>query len=651
MGTLSRWVFTDAEKLKRLRLIRVDLRRSLLMHRGLALGIISCGIGLAALYITLFWPHAPGAPSSGEPSVLVNAAALLLAALLLAIIASVAALRMDPRIYVGSDLKQLLGVRPMVELPDFSEVSNEIAGERLQHLAKAVAHACKEGSLKRCLFTGTGSGAGVTTIAVKVHERLESAGRAAMLVGATGAEPLFEAAGLPTMQEAADKSGKRDSLILTDAAPLTESADTEYLARFADCVMVVVESGVTTRAQLMATVSCLQRLNVGAVGFILNHLKLANADPEFRRWAEQERSVAEGDAQNRARQFTSAMQRALSDPPKREIVAQSAAKPESALKKRKRQAKPAVAKPTTALTIVKPAQPSSVWASSELPSWLNEALAALESVQPEEKTHIAGPRPEANGNANAVPAGGSEATGEEPQKITLEEHVSGNASKLNDTGDMLIAMGLKDPFERSDAAPQQGERVQPFFRPNAENKPSRLSGLRGLASAESLKELGKARHAEQRSSEPFRTVGGIAAEAETVRHSGEAASPAMDQPRRPTEGLSGLRGMFPSAALRDLGRPAGAVPEPGGHAGRTSASETMLQPPVEQPAKQAGAQQMISEPGHEPAAPVTGLSAVTAAKSEEVPPKPPATEGRDYRANYGDVQILPSKRGQYRRKK
>jgi len=35
-----------------------------------------------------------------------------------------------------------------------------------------------------------------------------------------------------------------------DTAPLAVSAETEYMARFVDCAIVVVESGVTTRAQL-----------------------------------------------------------------------------------------------------------------------------------------------------------------------------------------------------------------------------------------------------------------------------------------------------------------------------------------------------------------------------------------------------------------
>jgi hypothetical protein len=74
----------------------------------------------------------------------------------------------------------------------------------------------------------------------------------------------------------------QESLILTDAAPLAVSAETEYLAHFVDAVIVVVQSGVTTRAQLRDAAARLQKLDVGAVGFVLNRVGLQTADPAFR---------------------------------------------------------------------------------------------------------------------------------------------------------------------------------------------------------------------------------------------------------------------------------------------------------------------------------------------------------------------------------
>ena len=53
------------------------------------------------------------------------------------------------------------------------------------------------------------------------------------------------------------------TLVLTDTAPLLVSAETEYLARFVDCAIVVIESGATTRGELREAAALLQRLNVG----------------------------------------------------------------------------------------------------------------------------------------------------------------------------------------------------------------------------------------------------------------------------------------------------------------------------------------------------------------------------------------------------
>jgi hypothetical protein len=82
-------------------------------------------------------------------------------------------------------------------------------------------------------------------------------------------------------QMAEETETEEESLVLTDTAPLAVSAETEYLARFVDCVIVVIESGKTTRRELREAAATVQRLDVGAVGFVLNRVGLAKADPAF----------------------------------------------------------------------------------------------------------------------------------------------------------------------------------------------------------------------------------------------------------------------------------------------------------------------------------------------------------------------------------
>jgi uncharacterized protein involved in exopolysaccharide biosynthesis len=190
----------------------------------------------------------PAHPS--DIGVIRNALVLLFGFIGLGLAAAVAAHKMDSRVYVAFDVERLLGYAPMAQLPDFDEVSGGVAEEHLLRLATGIEFACRDGELRSCVFTGTGPAVGVTTIAGRVKEMLEA-------------------------------FGKRD-LLVTDTAPLSVSAEAEYMARQADCTVLVIESGRTTRAQLRAAAGSLKRLNIVAVGFVLNRVNLANADASFR---------------------------------------------------------------------------------------------------------------------------------------------------------------------------------------------------------------------------------------------------------------------------------------------------------------------------------------------------------------------------------
>ena len=241
----------------------------------------------------------PAHPSVG--GVIRNAFILLFGFIGLGLVAAVAAHKMDRRVYAASDIEQLLGYGPMAQLPNFDEVSDEVAEAHLLRMASGIEHACKNGQLSSCVFTGTGPGVGVTTVVKRVRDMLGVLGAEAVLVDATGPVPQERRSGLSGETAAAGTDLKRSSLstaltphaseavtsgrevlLLTDTAPLTVSAEAEYLARRADCTILVIESGATTRAQLRAAAESLQRLDAAAVGFVLNRVSLANADESFR---------------------------------------------------------------------------------------------------------------------------------------------------------------------------------------------------------------------------------------------------------------------------------------------------------------------------------------------------------------------------------
>ena len=235
-----------------------------------------------------------------------NALALVFAGLMFGILAAVVSHKLDPKVYIAADVEQVLGFAPLAQLPDFYEVSDGVAEEYLLRLSTAIEYARKQGNLKSCIFTGAGAGTGVTTVVTRVREMLEAMGRATVLVDASGTPPPAPrpnasgngeqgqtGQGLITTQRGSRSSAlvrqmaeesetQEGSLVLTDTAPLVVSAETEYLARFVDCAIIVAESGVTTRTQIRDVAATLQRLEVAAVGFVLNRVGLQNADPAFR---------------------------------------------------------------------------------------------------------------------------------------------------------------------------------------------------------------------------------------------------------------------------------------------------------------------------------------------------------------------------------
>lgn len=237
-----------------------------------------------------------------KSGVLRNALLIVIAGLILGVLTAIAAHKLDPRVYIAADVERVLGYPPLTLLPDFGEVTEGVAEEYTLRLASAIEHGRKQGNLKNCIFTGPTSGTGVSTLVNKVRGMLEAMGRPTVLVDATGAHAPTgrdESAGRegpqslvkmqrvsrPTalLQQMADRTEtEEETLVLTDTAPLLVSAETEYLARFVDCAIVVIQSGVTTRGQLRETATMLQRLSVGSVGFVLNRVGMAKADPAFR---------------------------------------------------------------------------------------------------------------------------------------------------------------------------------------------------------------------------------------------------------------------------------------------------------------------------------------------------------------------------------
>lgn len=269
-------------------LLRLSVGRSLKLHRGLAATIALLGLMAAGAYLCVnALPGESHAIASMPAEVLTfegvrNASLLFFFGLFLALAAAVVASRLDEKIYVASDVRCAVGFDPLAALPDFRQVSPGVAEDRLQRLAAAIEYAHLRSDLHSCLFTGAGYGVGVSVVAGRVRALLTSMGYSTVLLEASGAAPLAGCSAVLVLQSARQAPNPRKGLILTDAAPLALSAETERLSRFVDSVIVVVESGATTSKQLQETAEQLRRLNATSVSVVLNKVSLSKADADFR---------------------------------------------------------------------------------------------------------------------------------------------------------------------------------------------------------------------------------------------------------------------------------------------------------------------------------------------------------------------------------
>ena len=81
---------------------------------------------------------------------------------------------------------------------------------------------------------------------------------------------------LPPLRNIMDQSFKDLTIdfdiVLVDASPILISAETEYLARFADVTILIAEAGKTTKVQLTRAARLLERLQIPGMAVIINKI-------------------------------------------------------------------------------------------------------------------------------------------------------------------------------------------------------------------------------------------------------------------------------------------------------------------------------------------------------------------------------------------
>ncbi len=188
-----------------------------------------------------------------------NTLVLAIASILFGLFIAVLAHKMDPRIYIASDVENLLGFAPMAQLPNWAQVSAEVEAEHLIRLAGDIEHVALHDGIQTVVLTSAAAGVGVGALVARLR-------------------PLL----CPTAANLSEGAAP-NGVNLVEAPPLLLSAEAEFQVRHAGWTIAVIESGHTTRAELRQLATALQRLDAPAVGFILNQIPLEKADPGFRR--------------------------------------------------------------------------------------------------------------------------------------------------------------------------------------------------------------------------------------------------------------------------------------------------------------------------------------------------------------------------------
>ncbi len=253
--------------------------------------------------------------------------ALVFLSLICAVATPVGIDLLDDRIYTPQDIEGVVGFHPLGALLDDDEFRQEISSEYYFRLAAGIDSAVRNSGARTFLFTSPAHGSGTTTVVRKLTEKLRGLNLRTRTITASGSDELevspgdapsrsnyllqsrnktydmrtslpaslvafYDYVGNPKRQEETapnpvartiHQAGEQCDVVLIDANPLPISANTEYLARYADATVLVVKSGVTTKQELDRAAGLLERLEVPGVAVILNKISLDRADRAMKR--------------------------------------------------------------------------------------------------------------------------------------------------------------------------------------------------------------------------------------------------------------------------------------------------------------------------------------------------------------------------------
>jgi len=224
---------------------------------------------------------------------------------------------LDPRLHSPGDVEDLLGFAPLSWLMDKEDAGSEFEHEQILRLANRISQDQQNNGSRIFAFTSVKSGGGTSTIVMDAARALGSLGVAALAVEAnayradpryrkppsrgltvllTGNRSLHSAIipaddqgpdripvgdlanekNLPDIQNLTDvlrEAAAAYTVVLVDIPPILVSVDAEFIARYADVVVLVVESGSVTKAELLRATRSLERIHIPAVSVLVNRVR------------------------------------------------------------------------------------------------------------------------------------------------------------------------------------------------------------------------------------------------------------------------------------------------------------------------------------------------------------------------------------------
>ena len=225
---------------------------------------------------------------------------------------------LDRRIYTNTDVEEILGFSPIGSLFDDHDVSMQIFDEGTLRMAGGIDQAARTAAVRTIVLTSINAGAGTTSIVENLGSALARLGRKTLTIDSSGVTPPMAYVTLsleqsahrvmsgvhvrkedvdvwPTtditqpfsprltpltnlMDQAFKDSTIEYDIVLIDTTPILISAETEYLARFADVTILVLDAGKTTRSQLVRTARLLERLHIQGMAVVLNKIRYSRAN-------------------------------------------------------------------------------------------------------------------------------------------------------------------------------------------------------------------------------------------------------------------------------------------------------------------------------------------------------------------------------------